>query len=73
MCLAMPMRIVELQGESECVAELGGVRRSVSLQLLEGAAVGDFVLVHAGFAIAKVDEEDAEASIAALDECGIDG
>ena len=72
MCLAMPMKIVELRGEDECVAELGGVRRTVSLQLLEGAALGDYVLVHAGFAISKVDEADAAESIAALEDCGID-
>jgi hydrogenase expression/formation protein HypC len=72
----MPMKVVEIhRGESgdEGVGELGGVRRAVSFQLLEGIELGDYVLVHAGFAIAKVDEEDAQESIVALEDCGIDG
>jgi hydrogenase expression/formation protein HypC len=74
MCLAMPMRVVEKNdGGEEGIAELGGVRRKVSFQLLDEVELGDYVLVHAGFAIARVDEEDARETIDAMDECGIDG
>jgi hydrogenase expression/formation protein HypC len=73
MCLAMPMKVLEILEGDEGYAELGGVRRKVSFQLLESVEVGDFVLVHAGFAIARIDEEDARETIDAMDECGCDG
>ena len=72
MCLAMPMKVVEING-SEGVGELGGVRRKVSFQLMEKVELGDYVLVHAGFAIAVVDEGEAQETIDAMDECCIDG
>jgi hydrogenase expression/formation protein HypC len=72
MCLAMPMMVVEIHEGGEGVAELGGVRRKVSFQLLDGVELGDYVLVHAGFAIARVDEQDARETIDAMDECCID-
>ncbi|MBF0486723.1 MAG: HypC/HybG/HupF family hydrogenase formation chaperone [Nitrospirae bacterium] len=55
MCLAVPVEVVEVDG-TRAIIDTGGVRRAVSLLLLpEAAAVGDFVLVHAGFAIQKMD------------------
>ncbi len=67
MCVAAPMRLVSIEGEKGR-AELGGVSREVSLSLLPGASVGDYVLVHAGFAIGRVDEDEARATLEALDE-----
>ena len=59
MCLAIPSKIVELDGLMATV-EVGGARKSISLQLMpEDAGMGDYVLVHAGYAIQKVDEEAA--------------
>ncbi|MCD6506761.1 HypC/HybG/HupF family hydrogenase formation chaperone [Candidatus Poribacteria bacterium] len=58
MCMAVPMRVVEIHGDLGIV-ELGGVRREVSLQLLEDVRENDYVIVHAGFAIEKLDEEAA--------------
>ncbi len=58
MCLAIPMGLVE-RTELEGVVELDGVRRTVSLMMLPEAAVGDYLLIHAGFAIGRVDEEEA--------------
>jgi hydrogenase expression/formation protein HypC len=68
MCVATPMRLVSVSGD-EGRAEQGGVTRSVSLALLESAAPGDYVLIHAGFAIAVVDEEEARLSLEAIAEC----
>ena len=62
MCLAVPMKLVEISDDT-AVAEIGGVRREVNVQLLEGAGVGDYVMVHAGFAIQKLDREDAEETL----------
>jgi hydrogenase expression/formation protein HypC len=73
MCVAMPMRVMEISKDGEGMAEVGGVRRSVSFMLLGDVAPGDYVMVHAGFAIAKVDEEEARLTLDALAECGGDG
>ncbi len=62
MCLAVPMEIVEIaDGVASC--EVDGVRREASLMMLEDAAVGDYVLIHAGFAIEKIDPEEARKTL----------
>jgi len=60
MCLAVPARVVEIEDQLASV-EVQGVRRAASLMLLPEAAVGDYVLVHAGFAMQIVDEEEVRA------------
>ena len=67
MCLAIPMRLIE-RGENEGVVELDGVRRTVSLMLLPDAAVGQHLLIHAGYAIGAVDEVEAGTTLALLRE-----
>lgn len=67
MCLAVPARVVEI-GESSAVVEIGGVRREASLILLDGVTVGQWVIVHAGFAIAALDPEEAEKTLSLLKE-----
>lgn len=63
MCLAVPAEILELGDDDIALVEIGGVKKDVSLMLLDGAGVGDFVLVHAGFAIEKIDRAEAEATL----------
>ncbi|MCX7598531.1 MAG: HypC/HybG/HupF family hydrogenase formation chaperone [Armatimonadetes bacterium] len=58
MCLAVPVEIIEISGK-EAVCAAGGVKIRARLDLLEDAAVGDWVLVHAGYAITRVDAEEA--------------
>lgn len=72
MCMATPMRIVEVSG-GEGTVELGQVRRKVSLALLPGAKVGAYVLVHAGFAIGEVDEEEARLTLEAIGAVAAEG
>ncbi|MGQ9836115.1 MAG: HypC/HybG/HupF family hydrogenase formation chaperone [Thermoanaerobaculaceae bacterium] len=67
MCLAVPMKLVERENLVG-VAELSGVRRQISLMLLPAAQVGEYVLVHAGYAIAQVDTQEAEATLQLLRE-----
>jgi hydrogenase expression/formation protein HypC len=57
MCLAVPARIVELNGD-EAVIELDGVRRSCNVSFIHDPRVGDYVLLHAGFAIQRWTEQD---------------
>jgi len=67
MCLAVPMKLVEIRGDRG-IADIGGVKREVGLQLLESPSAGDYVLVHAGFAIQKVDEAEALKTLALFRE-----
>jgi len=70
MCLGVPMKIVEVKGDS-ALCEFSGSKREVSLKLLPEAKVGDYVIVHAGFAIQKLDEKDALETLKMLQEAGI--
>jgi len=67
MCLAIPSKITHIENQMATI-DVDGVKRSASLMLLEDAAVGDFVIVHAGFAIQKLDEEAALETIRLLKE-----
>jgi hydrogenase expression/formation protein HypC len=71
MCLGIPMRIVEISGEV-ARAEVGGLQREISVALLEDVKVGQYVIVHAGFAIERLDEKDAMATLRLLDELARD-
>jgi hydrogenase expression/formation protein HypC len=70
MCLAIPAQVIAWQNRADSLAlvDFGGVRRTVSLQLLPEAASGDWVIVHAGFALARLNEAEAAASLAAHGE-----
>ncbi|MHC4591594.1 MAG: HypC/HybG/HupF family hydrogenase formation chaperone [Planctomycetota bacterium] len=63
----MPTRVVEIDGEVGKV-ELSGTVREVGLQLIRDPQIGDYVLIHAGFAIQKVDEEEAQETLKFLEE-----
>lgn len=64
MCLAIPARIEQLLPSDNAIINLGGVRKEVSLALLDNIAVGDYVIVHAGYALQKLDEEEAALTLA---------
>ena len=70
MCLGIPAKIVKIT-DSVAEVELGGVKRKASLDLLEEAKVGDYVLLHAGFAIQKLSEKDARQTLAMFAEIGL--
>lgn len=65
MCLAVPAEVLALAGETATVS-LGGIRKTISVALLDGVAVGDFVLVHVGYALARIDETEARNTLAAI-------
>ena len=67
MCLAVPGRIVAVEGSTASV-DFGGVTRDADLTLVPGAETGDYVLVHAGFAIQLLDEAEAEETLALFRE-----
>lgn len=68
MCLAIPMKVVEVDSDGMGVVDLDGLRRKVNLSLLDNPKPGDYVIVHAGFAIEWLDPEEAEARLALFDE-----
>ncbi|MGE5189027.1 MAG: HypC/HybG/HupF family hydrogenase formation chaperone [Gemmatimonadota bacterium] len=67
MCLGIPVKVIEVRGETAMV-DVGGAGREVSLLLLTDVAAGDWVILHAGFAIQKLDEEEAAKTLALLRE-----
>jgi hydrogenase expression/formation protein HypC len=68
MCLAVPVRVAALLGDQWIEIEVGGIRTRISIALIDEVAVGDYVIVHAGFAIAQLDVEEAEKTLALFDE-----
>ncbi len=68
MCLALPARVVEMRADDQALVDLGGVRKEVSLALVPQARVGDYVIVHVGFAIGMIDPEEARQTLALMNE-----
>jgi len=68
MCLAVPVRVVELLPDNMATVSLDGITKSVSLALVENVAAGDYVVLHVGFALAKIDAEEAERTLTLLAE-----
>ncbi len=70
MCLALPCRVVELLADEQALIDLGGMLKEVSLALLDGVVVGDYVIVHVGHALARLDPEEADKTLALFAELG---
>jgi hydrogenase expression/formation protein HypC len=72
MCLAIPGKIIDIVDEENQIAkvEVGGVRRNVNTGLLDDVKIGDYVLIHVGFAMSKVDEKEALETLRLLQELG---
>ncbi len=72
MCLAIPGKIIEIVDAENHIAkvDVGGVRRNVNTGMLDGTKLGDYVLIHVGFAMSKIDEREAEETLRILNEIG---
>jgi hydrogenase expression/formation protein HypC len=68
MCLAIPAKVTELLPENMARISLDGVSKLISIALVQDVAVGDYVILHVGYALAKVDEEEALRTLALLRE-----
>lgn len=64
MCLALPVRVVELLDGDNAVVDLGGIRKTVSLALVDGVGIGDYVILHVGYALSRLDTAEAERTLA---------
>lgn len=70
MCLAIPVRVVELLDGDMAKVDMGGVQKDISLALVENVAVGDFVILHVGYALQKLDREEAEKTLSLIAQAG---
>ena len=68
MCLAIPVKVVEVGADDTAIVDLGGVRKEISLALLADVRVGDYVILHVGYALTKLDPEEAEKTLALFAE-----
>lgn len=68
MCLAIPARIEQFIAEDSAIVNMGGVHKEISLALMEGVALGDYVIVHVGYALQKLDPAEAERTLALFAE-----
>jgi hydrogenase expression/formation protein HypC len=71
MCLALPVKVVELRDADLAVVDLGGVRKEISLALVDGVTVGDYVILHVGYALTRLDPAEAERTLATFAESGL--
>jgi len=72
MCLAVPAQVVAIDAASDrATIALGEVRKEVSLALVDDVAVDDFVLIHVGFALSKISEDEAERTLSVMSEAGL--
>lgn len=71
MCLAIPALVVELLPNDQAVVNLGGIRKEISVALVEGVQLGDYVIVHVGHAIGTIDPEEAQRTLALFAELAV--
>jgi hydrogenase expression/formation protein HypC len=64
MCLALPVRVIEKTAGDGAIVDMGGIRKEISLALVDGVEVGDWVVLHVGYALAKLDPVEAERTLA---------
>jgi len=73
MCLAIPARVVDLPEAGMALVDVGGVQKRVSLALVDGVACGDYVIVHVGYALARLDPEEAQRTLEAFAAAELSG
>jgi len=71
MCLAIPARVVSLVSPDSALIDVGGVRKEISLSLVDGVAPGDYVIVHVGYALTKLDPAEAARTLEMFAEAGL--
>lgn len=64
MCLAIPVRVVQLLDDGGALVDLDGIRKPISLELVDGVRAGDYVILHVGYALSRLDPEEAERTLA---------
>ena len=73
MCLAIPARVVDLPEAGTALVDVGGVQKRISLALVDDVERGDYVIVHVGYALAKLDPAEAQRTLQIFAEAGLAG
>jgi hydrogenase expression/formation protein HypC len=68
MCLAIPAKVLSIDAAAMAIVEIGGIRKEASVELLDDVNVGDYVIVHVGYALSRIDEEEARRTLALFEE-----
>ena len=68
MCLALPVKVIALVANDRAIVDLGGVTKEISLALLDAVGVGDYVILHVGYALAVLDPDEAAKTLALFAE-----
>ncbi|VVC75532.1 Hydrogenase-2 operon protein HybG [Aquicella siphonis] len=63
MCLALPAQVIELLEDQRAIVSLGGVRKEISTSLLETVSAGEYVIIHVGYALTRLDEQEAQKTL----------
>lgn len=63
MCLALPAQVTQLLDDQRALVNLGGVRKEISTSLLDTISVGDYVIIHVGYALTRLDEDEAQKTL----------
>jgi hydrogenase expression/formation protein HypC len=71
MCLAIPVKVVELRPDQMALVDVGGVRKEISLALVDDIVVGDYVVLHVGCALQRLDQDEAEETLQMMAEAGL--
>lgn len=71
MCLALPAEVIETHDDGTAIVSLGGVRKEVSLALVDDVSPGDYVLIHVGYALNTISAREAERTLAMFEEAGL--
>jgi len=71
MCLAVPTKVIQIDNNDIAIVELDGVKKAVSIALLDEVAVGDYVIVHVGYALTRLSPEEAAKTLQLMTEVGI--
>ena len=71
MCLAIPVQVVELRPDQMALVDVGGVRKEISLALVDDIVVGDYVVLHVGCALQRLDQDEAEETLQMMAEAGL--
>lgn len=71
MCLAIPVKVIEVYPGEQALADIGGVRKTIDISLVDEVQAGDYVILHVGFAINRLDEAEARKTLAVLAEMGV--
>ena len=71
MCLAIPAKVVSLLDDGMASVDIGGVKKDISVSLVEDVKVGDYVIIHTGFALSKLDPEEAESTLELFAEIAV--